>query len=87
MFALGNVQISKGNSIAAFETHSQVLHLFKNSLGIRHHRTADICHKLGWHFNQSRNYSAAMYALFSNPSFLRVLMCCSCDAGAGLDYL
>ena len=60
MFALGNVQLSLGEFEAAHQTHTQVFNLFKGSLGIRHHRTADICHKLGWHFNHERNYQAAM---------------------------
>lgn len=60
MFALGNVQIGKGKLDEAYQTHAQVLSLFKASLGIRHHRTADICHKLGWHYNRLRNYPAAM---------------------------
>jgi len=61
MFALGNVQIGKGRFDEAYKTHAQVLTLFKSSLGIRHHRTADTCHKLGWHLNRMRNYPAAMY--------------------------
>ena len=60
MYALGNVQIGRGKLEDAYHTHSQVLKLFKASLGIRHHRTADICHKLGWHLNRNRNYTAAM---------------------------
>ena len=60
MFALGNVQLSLGNFTEAYDTHTQVLHLFKSSLGIRHHRTGDICHKLGWHLNRMRDYPAAM---------------------------
>ena len=60
MFALGNVQLGLGKFKEAYETHAQVLHLFKSSLGIRHHRTGDICHKLGSHLNQMRNYPASM---------------------------
>ena len=60
MFALGNVQIGKGKFDEAYETHAQTLNLFKASLGIRHHRTGDICHKLGWHLHRMRNYPAAM---------------------------
>lgn len=60
MFALGNVQIGKSNFDEAYRTHAQVLTLFKGSLGIRHHRTGDICHKLGWHLHRDRKYSAAM---------------------------
>lgn len=63
MFALGNVQISLGKFDEAYETHSQVLHLFKSCLGIRHHRTGDICHKLGWHLGRMRKYAAAMLVM------------------------
>lgn len=64
MFALGNVQISLGKFDEAYETHSQVLHLWKSSLGIRHHRTGDICHKLGWHLGRMRKYPAAMLVMW-----------------------
>lgn len=60
MFALGNVQISQGKLDEAYHTHTQVLNLFRTTLGVRHHRTGDICHKLGWYLNRMRNYSSAM---------------------------
>ena len=59
MYALGNVQIGKGKYEEAYRTHAQVLKIFKASVGIRHHRTADICHKLGWHLNRNGNYTSA----------------------------
>jgi len=60
LYTLGNVEIALDEMANAFETHKQVLKLWKASLGDRHHKTADICHKLGWHLNQQRKYAPAM---------------------------
>jgi TolA-binding protein len=60
MFALGNVQILQGKISEAFQTHLQAYKLFKATVGDRHHRTADACYKLGWHFHRQRKYGNAM---------------------------
>ncbi|CVK99417.1 uncharacterized protein FMAN_02259 [Fusarium mangiferae] len=77
LLALGNVEISQARSLTekgrkkeseakykeAMETHLQSLKLYIQTIGPRHHRTADTYHKVGWHLHLWGNYAAALSML------------------------
>ncbi|CAG9996180.1 unnamed protein product [Clonostachys byssicola] len=74
MNCLGNIQISQAERLKqegkteegevklaeAMATHSKVLRLFTIALGQRHHKTADIMYKVGWHLHQRQEYQKAL---------------------------
>lgn len=60
MYPLGNLQIARGELSKAFKTHSDALAIYQATLGDKHHRTADLCHKMGWHHHARKEYPQAM---------------------------
>ncbi|KAF2160591.1 hypothetical protein M409DRAFT_28977 [Zasmidium cellare ATCC 36951] len=48
--ALGNVCYDQGNMSKSEFWHTQALDQYKQSLGPRHHRTADVCHRVADHY-------------------------------------
>jgi len=60
MYPLGNLQIAKGELDEAFETHLGALTIYQQSLGDKHHRTADLFHKVAWHYHSRRQYTQAV---------------------------
>ncbi|KXX77252.1 Protein SERAC1 [Madurella mycetomatis] len=63
MYPLGNLQIARGEMDNAFKTHSDALRIYRLSLGDKHHRTADLCHKVGWHHHARKEYAQAVELL------------------------
>ncbi|KAJ8132696.1 hypothetical protein O1611_g931 [Lasiodiplodia mahajangana] len=63
MYTLGNLQIAQGDTEAAFKAHAHVLKVFKLNLGERHHKTADMYYKIGWHYHCRREYPQALEML------------------------
>jgi len=59
MYPLGNLQIAKGFLDEAFGTHSEALAIYQRTLTDKHHRTADLCHKVAWHHHRRREYNRA----------------------------
>lgn len=74
MNCLGNIQISQAERLKqegkteegearlakAMATHTKVLQLFTIALGQRHHKTADIMYKVGWHLHRRQEYQKAL---------------------------
>jgi hypothetical protein len=74
MNCLGNIQISQAERLKqegkteegearlakAMATHTKVLQLFTTALGQRHHKTADIMYKVGWHLHRRQEYQKAL---------------------------
>ena len=74
LYSLGNVQISQARKLTsdgqkseaaakfdeAMETHIHVRKLWEITLGSTHHKTADVIHKVGWHYHRKRQYATAM---------------------------
>ncbi|KAI1841737.1 hypothetical protein JX266_012105 [Neoarthrinium moseri] len=60
MYPLGNLQIAQGEWEKAFRTHSHALKIYQHTLGDKHHRTADLCYKVGWHYHARKQYVEAM---------------------------
>ncbi|CAH0035416.1 unnamed protein product [Clonostachys rhizophaga] len=74
MNCLGNIQISQAERLKqegkteegerrlteAMATHTKVLQLFTIALGQRHHKTADITYKVGWHLHRRQEYQKAL---------------------------
>ncbi|VUC30705.1 unnamed protein product [Clonostachys rosea] len=77
MNCLGNIQISQAERLKqegkteegearlaeAMATHTKVLRLFTIALGKRHHKTADIMYKVGWHLHQRQEYQKSLEML------------------------
>ncbi|EAQ85334.1 hypothetical protein CHGG_09348 [Chaetomium globosum CBS 148.51] len=63
MYPLGNLQIARGELNKAFKTHSDALKIYQTTLGDKHHRTADLCHKKGWHHHARKEYPQAIELL------------------------
>ncbi|CAH0051000.1 unnamed protein product [Clonostachys solani] len=74
MNCLGNIQISQAERLKqegmteegearlaeAMATHTKVLRLFTTALGKRHHKTADVMYKVGWHLHRRQEYQKAL---------------------------
>ncbi|KAK0730143.1 hypothetical protein B0H67DRAFT_560920 [Lasiosphaeris hirsuta] len=63
MYPLGNLQIARGELGKAFKTHSEALKIYQLNLGDNHRRTADLCHKVGWHHHARKEYAQAVELL------------------------
>jgi hypothetical protein len=59
-YALGNLEIAKGLLDKAFQTHLNTFRAYKMNMGEKHHKTADIYHKIGWHYHVRKEYQKAM---------------------------
>ncbi|KAK0611224.1 P-loop containing nucleoside triphosphate hydrolase protein [Immersiella caudata] len=60
MYPLGNLQIAKGDLDSASKTHSDALKIYQQTLGDKHHRTADLFHKVAWHHHSRKEYARAV---------------------------
>jgi hypothetical protein len=60
LYPLGNLQIAKGELDKAFKTHLDALNIYQETLGDKHHRTADLFHKVAWHHHSRREYAQAV---------------------------
>ena len=60
MYPQGNLQIARGELDRAFKTHSDALKIYLRTLGDKHHRTADLCHKVGWHHHARKESAQAL---------------------------
>ncbi|KAH8203220.1 hypothetical protein TruAng_002625 [Truncatella angustata] len=63
MYPLGNLQIARGELDKAFKTHLYALKVYQQTLSDKHHRTADLCHKLGWHYHARKEYAESVELL------------------------
>ncbi|KAK4443298.1 protein SERAC1 [Podospora aff. communis PSN243] len=63
LYPLGNLQIAKGQLDKAFKTHLDALKIYQQTLGDKHHRTADLFHKVAWHHHSRRQYAQAINLL------------------------
>ncbi|KAI9794810.1 MAG: hypothetical protein M1816_002938 [Peltula sp. TS41687] len=58
LYALGNVKFSEGAIEESEAYHQKALKSFQSTIGVNHHRTADVCHKVAQHLlrrGDSRN--------------------------------
>lgn len=74
MYCLGNIQIAQAQILTengekeqaeaklseAMTIHAKVLDLWSITLGVKHHKSADAMHKLGWHFHRIKKYKKAV---------------------------
>ncbi|KAF1344239.1 hypothetical protein BDV97DRAFT_305597 [Delphinella strobiligena] len=59
LHALGNVKYSQGLHEDSFSLHRRALLQYKSTLGINHHRTADLCVKVAVHHLRLRHWELA----------------------------
>ena len=59
LHAYGNVKASTGELDESFEFHSRALQQYKSTIGMNHHRTADLCVKVSDHSVRFEEYEAA----------------------------
>lgn len=57
--ALGNVKESLGDPDAALDWYERAYTLYQEALGVHHHRTADVCHKIAAQYVGRRYFSKA----------------------------
>ncbi|KAJ5552502.1 hypothetical protein N7494_001880 [Penicillium frequentans] len=59
-YALGNVRFSQGRIEESEDFHRRALQQYQSTIGNRHHRTADVCHKMAQHCLRNRLYEEAI---------------------------
>jgi hypothetical protein len=59
--ALGNVYESSGNAERALEWHEKAFKHYKDTIGIDHHRTADVAVRLADHHRERNSWEKAKY--------------------------
>lgn len=61
MYAIGNVKASQGHHGEALIWHNKALNHYNKTIGMGHHRTADVFHKLAEDYIQLQRYPEAQY--------------------------
>ena len=64
LYAFGNLRAAQGRLPESHEYHQMALEQFRSTIGDKHHRTADVCHKVAEHFIRTENYKDAMSVTF-----------------------
>ena len=59
--ALGNVYDSSGTADRALEWHEKAFQHYKETIGIDHHRTADVAVRLADHHRERKSWEQAKY--------------------------
>ena len=65
MHAIGNVKVSQGNIDSGRRWHQEALEHYLQTIGMGHHRTADVYHKLADDHMALGKYSEARYLTYS----------------------
>lgn len=69
LYGLGNVYVSQGKFEKGLEYQIRCLKQYRATLGDRHYRIGDICHRLADDNLRFKNYAEAQYVVFSLPMY------------------
>ncbi|KAM3423793.1 hypothetical protein BST61_g1197 [Cercospora zeina] len=59
LHALGNVQFDRRQRLESESYHRRALQQYQSTIGLKHHRTADVCHKVAQHCVRREDHTSA----------------------------